>query len=260
VRPPDENQHGSTRPNFMSASRRPSSGEDNILARLERDGKRAAAGKSWKHMNMTIVWCGLASLAVVGLIALLTSLAKENIAAVRKPLVPEAKVSAPNRYVDPDSRSGFAPLPAPPEPPRRAALIVEEPVVPPISKVADMPRVPPMVMLKPAATVPPKPATAPPALRSAPARIAAKSPPARPVRLKVAPHPPARLVAAVPARPNRLAQSALAARPEPAAVDSDVDLLSAIIMHSSRHSGERAQIEAKTCPTGKKCPAPKATD
>lgn len=260
MRPPDENQHGSTRPNFMSASRRTSSGENNILARLERDGKRAAAGKSWKHMNTTIAWCGLASFAVVGLIAVLTSLANENVDGHRKPLVPEATVSAPDRYADPDRNSGFAPLPELPTPPRSAALIVEEPVVPPVSKVADKPLVPPMVMLKPAATVPPKRAAAPPAPRSVSARIDAKRSPTRPAPLKVALPAPARLAAAVPVRPKTLAQSPVADRQEPAAVDSDVALLSAIIMHSSRHSEERAQIEAKTCPTGKKCPAPKATD
>jgi hypothetical protein len=49
-----------------------------------------------------------------------------------------------------------------------------------------------------------------------------------------------------------------------APADSDVALLSAIIMHASRHDGERAQMQAAArCPVGKKCAPPadlKATD
>jgi hypothetical protein len=254
VRPPDENQHGSTRPNFMSASRRQGSGEDNILARLERDGKRGAAGKSWKYMNMTIAWCGLASLAVVGLIAVLASLAKENMAVHRKPILAEARAPF-DRYADPDGKSGFAPLPAVASPPRKAAAIVEAPVARALPRATGASHVPPMVMLKPAATVPATPAAA----RSTRARVAAKIPPAKPAAAKVAAAPP-RVVAAAPARPKKIAPAPVAAKPEPAAVDSDVALLSAIILHASRHAAERAQIEAQACPAGKKCPLPKATD
>jgi hypothetical protein len=252
VRPPDENQHGSTRPNFMSASRRQSSGEDNILARLERDGKRGAAAKSWKHMNATVAWCGLASLAVFGLVAVLATLAKENLAAHRKPLVVEAR-AASDRYADPDGKSGFAPLPAIGSLPRKPATIVEEQVERTIARAAEGTRAPPMVMLKPAA-----PAAIKPAPRTTSARQAPKSPSSKPAPPKIAAAVPARVLPVAPVRTKKVAAAPPAARPEPAPVDSDVALLSAIIMHASRHAAERAQMEA--CPTGKKCPVPKATD
>jgi hypothetical protein len=234
----------------MSASRRQSSGEDNILARLERDGKRGAAGKSWKYMNATVAWCGLASLAVFGLVAVLATLAKENLAAHRKPLVVEAR-TASDRYADLDGKSGFAPLPAIGSLPRKPATAVEEQVERTIARAAEGTRAPPMVMLKPAAPAAIRPA----APRITPARLALRSPPARPAPLKVAAAP---ALAVAPLRLKKIAAAPPAARPEPAPIDSDVALLSAIIMHASRHAAERAQMEA--CPTGKKCPVPKATD
>jgi hypothetical protein len=64
-------------------------------------------------------------------------------------------------------------------------------------------------------------------------------------------------------RPKKIAPAQGAAASEPA-LDSDVALLSAIIMHANRHAAERAQMEAVRC-VGKKCApagdaAPKATD
>jgi hypothetical protein len=269
VRPPDENQHGSTRPNFMSASRRHNSGEDNILARLERDGRRGAAGKSWRQKNTTLAWCGLASLAVVGLIAVLASLARENMTVHRKPLVVEARALS-DRYADPDGKSGFAPLPALPSPPRKSVVMIDEPLVRAVPGPAPAPAVSPMVTLKPALAAPARtvkpvaapvqPGAAPAAARSPAARPAAKSPLARSAPVKVAAAPAPRVMAATPARPKKPVPPGAAAKPEPAAVDSDVALLSAIILHDSRHAAERAQLESATCPSGKKCPAPKATD
>ena len=295
MRPPDENQNGSTRPNFMSASRRAGGADDNILARLERDAKRATSGKSWKNQTR-LAWCGLASLAVVGLIATLASLAKENMAVHRQPLVIEAKASPPEPVAvpasaAPRSKSGFAPLPAGTV--KMAAAVIE--VAPERAVAISSPpvHVPPMVMLKPAAAA--KPAATPPAARSTPpkANANAKSTPAKsapsgtsaPARTAVAASPartvvataPARpavaapsprpvVAAAAPARPKKTTPAAPSARPEPAAIDSDIALLSAIIMHASRHAGERAQMEAAQCGAGKKCPPsdlqspPKATD
>jgi hypothetical protein len=132
-----------------------------------------------------------------------------------------------------------------------------------------------MVMLKaiaPARGTPPpkvKPKNGPvkpaPSGTPAPARTVVAAPPARtavvtvPVRSTVA--------AAAPARARKTTSATQSVRPELAAVDSDIALLSAIIMHASRHAGERAQIEAAQCGAGKKCAPPadllgplKATD
>jgi hypothetical protein len=255
VRPPDENQNGSTRPNFMSATRRAYAGDDNILARLERDAKRGKSGKSgsWKHA--TLAWCLLASVVVIALIGTLASLARDNMTAPKQGADPK-----PDPFAS-SVRGGFAPLPVP-SPGRRLGANVYD--VPPEASL-----LPPMVMLKSAPAAAKNPAKAadptPPPVRTAarpvkaaPERLAVA---ARPAPVRVAPaavrqSPPAPpRIAAAPLRPRKATATATASPPvEPTAVDSDVALLSAIIMHASRHSAEREKIEAARCGPGKKCP------
>ncbi len=290
MRPPDENQNGSTRPNFMSASRRAAGGGENILARLERDAKRGPSAASWSR-HARLAWCGLAALAIIGLIGVLASLARENLAGHRPALI-EAK-AAPDLFAN----GGFAPLPGPAPSTANSTALVDLPIAPPKSKSSDRDGVPPLVMLKPAPatvkTVAPlsklaaqssaKPATQAsaktmtpsPAARSTPAKLGAKrtpaKPAARPARSALAATAPARAATGTPPRPvavparKKTASAAAPAKAEQA-VDSDVALLSAIIMHAGRHAAERAQIEAAQCGAGKKCPqseaaaALKATD
>ncbi|MDB5952280.1 MAG: hypothetical protein JWR65_4135, partial [Massilia sp.] len=146
MRPPDENQPGSTRPPFMSATRRPASNEDNILARMERDARRGGASSSWKRS--WIAWCGVASLAIIGLIGFLASLARENIE-IHQPVPLASTTAAPA----PDG--GFAPLPptapAPaslPSQPKPPATVVDaRPARPPAR--FDAPARQSLVLLKP---------------------------------------------------------------------------------------------------------------
>jgi outer membrane biosynthesis protein TonB len=233
--------------------RRSASGDDNILARLERDARRGRLGKQgWKHARLA--WCLLASVAVIGLVGTLASLTRENLSVNKPPVLIEAK-STPPEISAPSAaalvKGGFAPLPAPEM--KLAAAVVDlppEPVKPP-----------PMVMLKPApepivkAALPaPAPAPAPkPAVKRVPAKAVAKAPP--PVKTAaVKPTPVRPVVAAAPVPRPKKSAAATAAAAEPAVVDSDVALLSAIIMHASRHSAERAQQEAARCGASKKCP------
>ena len=212
MRPPDENQPASMRASFMSAPRRPASTEDNILARMERDGRRGGARVSWKRS--WVAWCSVAGLAIIGLVGLLASLARDNVA-LHQP-----------------AAAGMAAAPTPaPEPYRaRASVVASEapPSLPVSAAVPDQPTAP-------AAVVDVRPAPAANAPRKS-APLAAAKP------------PPVRTVAASVARTKKPAPA-----PEPA-VDSDVALLSAIILHSSRHAGERAQLEAARCGAGRKCP------
>lgn len=264
MRPTDENQHGSTRPNFMSASRRAYAGDDNILARLERDARRGKAGKSGSWQHARLAWCLLASVLVIGLIGILATLARENRSAPHRSTVAESAPAPADPYGS-DIRGGFAPLPVPAPNRNFAASALAAPSTPA--------PLPPMVMLKPA----PEPAVAKaetpaaahaaapkPVARPQPERIAAavKPAPARPQARVAAPRSVA--AAAAPARTKKPAPAPSAAT-EAAPVDSDVALLSAIIMHASRHSAERAQMEAARCGAGKKCvsadlPSLKATD
>ena len=253
MRPPNENQNGSTRPNFMSASRRAYAGDDNILARLERDAKRGKTGNSgsWKHA--TLAWCVLASVLVIALIGTLASLARENLTVPKS----GAEARPPDQFAN-SVRGGFAPLPVPSPNRRLGVNIYDVPSEPSV--------MPPMVTLKSpspaaksanraadAAPAPaPRTAAAKPA-KPAPKRLAAARPaPARAVTAAARPASPPRF-AAVPARQKKPAPAASQAA-ESSAVDSDVALLSAIIMHASRHSSERAQMEAASCGAGKKCP------
>ncbi len=266
MRPTDENQHGSTRPNFMSATRRAYAGDDNILARLERDAKRGRSGKPGAWKQARLAWCLLASVLVIALIGTLATLARENLSAPRKSALADA-APAPTDPYGSDIRGGFAPLPVPAPNRNLAAAALAGPSAP-----APMP---PMVMLKTA----PAPIVAPNAAAPASARAAAAKPVARaqPERIAAAVKPaPARpqarapaaaprsVAATAPARAKKPA-SAPTAAPDAVPLDSDVALLSAIIMHASRHSAERAQMEAARCGPGKKCvsadlPSLKATD
>jgi hypothetical protein len=211
------------------------------------------------------------------------SLARENTAVRREPIVVEAKIPA-DRYAELDGRSVYPPLPVLASPPRKPQVTVQQPVPSPMLRSTATSRVPPIVMLKPAgaasarsagaaakrpSTAPAKLAAAAPAkvaaalpakgvaVRPPAARAAAKAPAPKPAEVKLAAAGPR--IAPTPARTIRIVPET-AARPEAVAPDSDVALLSAIIMHASRHTGERARIAAQTCATGKKCPAPKATD
>jgi hypothetical protein len=259
VRPTDENQPSSTRPPFMSATRRPASTEDNILARMERDSRRGGAGSSWKRS--WIAWCSVASLAIIGLIGVLASLARENIEVHQPAPLAESK-AAPDPYgaapLMAGAYDGFAPLPPPsampsPVQPKLPATAVDmRPARTPAR--ADEAARPSLVMLKPPPT-PVKAVAARPAA-SAPHKSApvAALKPAPVAALK--PAPARALVASVPRPRKPLPAPAAASALEPA-VDSDVALLSAIIMHASRHAGERAQLEAARCGAGRKCaPAP----
>ena len=240
MRPPDENQPASMRLPSMATTRRPASIEDNILARLERDGRRGGARPSWKRS--WIAWCSVASLAIIGLLGVLASLARENVA-LHQPAALAGSTAAPDPY---SARTAtvtgestiLAPLPT---------LVLDPAALPAqprpqVTVVDAQPARPSLVMLKPA---PVKAAAARPA-----------NTPRRSAPVGAAKPQPSRTVVATTARPKKPLRAPVVA-PAPA-VDSDVALLSAIILHSSRHGGERAQLEAARC--GRKCPPAQALD
>jgi hypothetical protein len=274
----------------MSASRRAAAADDNILARLERDAKRGSSASSWKN-HATLAWCALAAMAIIGLIGVLASLAKENLASHRKfnlsetqaapdlvatggfaplpaaerrmamPIAPMADI--PPEPATPPSlvRNSVPPLVMLPAPARTAVPVAKnaaEPL-PPVRVAATRHTAEPLPPVRVAAA---KPTAKPlPPTRIAAAKPAAKTTPAKPSTAPSRPAspavsaPPRPVIALAPARPKKAAVAPAPAKAEPAAVDSDVALLSAIIMHASRHSAERAQIEAAQCGAGKKCPS-----
>ena len=227
MRPTDENQDGSTRPNLLSGGRRRFADDDNILARLERDSARQALGNR-NRAAWHAVAAGLVLLAVAWI-------AHEN---VRAPHVaPAARVPvdlapATAAVIAAATASGPAPVTnIQPEPvPVHAAA----------ARASAATGLPPLVLLDGARPAPPQPAAP---------RVRAAEPAAPPVATRS--HAPLRpaVAAAVRAAPR----VAAAARPRKLAVDTtdpatladtDVALLSAIIIQDSSHAEERAQLES----------------
>lgn len=201
MRPTDENQAASTRPNLMSPSHR--GGEDSILAKLERDPAR----RHGKPARGRLAWYGGGLLVAAGLTATLAWLAADN--GKPAPLLAQAPA---------------APSPAP-EAPRQAALIVDPPSDPPPLRLLEPePKAPEPVRVpvRPPAAKPPvaaKTSRPVPALPRQEARGMAPAK-AKAVAAKPAPRPAARTARASP--PAR--------QGEP--VDSDVALISAVISHA----------------------------
>ncbi|WP_332878727.1 hypothetical protein [Massilia sp. S19_KUP03_FR1] len=248
MRPSDENQHGSTRPNLLSGARRHVGGDDNILERLERDSARHASGN-----RSRAAWYAAAASLVLLLIIVLAWTAYDNASTVR--VVPMTRV--------PDSGAAVS-APAMPAPASiLGPALVQVPETPPPVPVA--PQASAGAPLPPLVLLPRHEATAGKALTSAPPRTAGLASTAAPVPARPAVR--ASLVAAPAASAARPAPRPVAAvrQHKPgsgplqadADADTDVALLSAIIIHDSAHAEEKAQLEAAAACTragAKKCP------
>ena len=281
MRPTDENQAASTRPNLMSSRR--GAGEDNILAMLERDSARRPGGRM---SGVRLASYGAAA-ALAGILAGgIAWLAYDNHKTAQELQARHdaATGAAPTVLAD----ASLQPLPPPSPGPSpiveapRAAIIVDEsarrpdasaaaPAAPAAPAAASA--VPPLVMLppgeaagaKPTSPAPrlvrevaqPKPAKAePPPVAP---RVAAVKKPEKTVDKKaekspkpanrIAKAPPARAVSPAKGRVETAARTRnlsvkSGVKPAGAPVDSDVALISAIIAQSERHRGER---EAPSC-------------
>ena len=266
MRPTDENQAGSTRPNLMSSRR--AVGEDNILAMLERDSARRTSGRI---SSLRVAWYGTAA-AFAGILAGgVAWLAYDNHKSAAQlqgeyqataAAVPPVPAGAGTPLQPP---STMLPVPAGELP--RAAVIVDE--SPPAPRTAST--VPPLVMLPRQEAAPARPAVTP-AARAPKASASAASAKPRTAQLnsragsekktekagkvEKALRAGARAVKPVPAR-NTVKTAAEPARhrkPASAApqIDSDVALISAIISQSERHRSAR---EAAQACKGAACPS-----
>ena len=267
MRPPDENQAASTRPNLMSSRR--AAGEENILAMLERDAARRSGGRL---SGMRLASYGAAA-ALAGILAGgVAWLAYDNPKPAQEMHAGREATPAAAPKVLADSALPPPPRPSPGPAPiveaPRAAVIVDEAARRPQLAAA---AVPPLVMLPPGEAAGAKPA--PPAARPVqepprPKVAKAEPPAARAVTTKKAdkkaeksPQPAIRstkpALARAPAAAKTRADTAArtrktVAKPTSAPVDSDVALISAIISQSERHRGEReAQGCNAACPPAK---------
>ncbi|TFW33382.1 hypothetical protein E4O92_06955 [Massilia horti] len=263
MRPTDENQRTSTRPNLMSSGPR-RSGEDNILDMLERDSGRGRLGRQPR-----LAWIAggsvLSLLLVVALVVLLRENANnaENLRNVYRPTaVPEAATVAEAAARAP------APQAAPVE---QAAAIVDMPE--PAASVAEVKveEPPPLVLLTPGAAsaaaktvdqqdAPPTPTPAaktaavdapvvhdeaPPRMSRPIAKPAAKAFAASSTSVQ----PKAKASAHPPTSPRAKKPVAGAAQTvTEAQVDTDVALISAIILHSNSNAEGCTGADKKCAP------------
>lgn len=270
MRPTDENQAGSTRPNLMSSRR--GAGEENILAMLERDSARRIGSRM---SGVRLAWYGAAA-ALAGVLAGgIAWLAWDNHKGVQELQARHDAVVAPPAMTDavPPPQAPPVAAAAPVVEAPRTAVIVDESAPRRDTTVASS--VPPLVMLpphevsgaKPAAVAPaPAPRPVQESVAEKPAKAEPVPPPARSVAEKkpekaakpaARPAKPAHATSVAKAKPEAKAKPAPAPKARKAApnaeapVDSDVALISAIIQHSERHRGER---EAAGACSGAKCP------
>lgn len=234
MRPTDENQYGSTRPNLMSSSRRGS--EESILSMLERDSGRS---RRWSSGRMTLY--GAAVLVVAGLVGTLAWLARDN---------PGSQQVEPTLVLKPTPMVAMADVTAVPADTHghaEGAAIIDSPEPPPLgTKSATVSDPPPLMLVTPpdARPAPKASETVPEPAPERPAAAPAK--PAKPVAARAAP-PRAR--AAEKAAP--VARSAARRAPavkkgktaERGRVDTDVALISAIISHSGKRTPEEGEAE-----------------
>ncbi|MCC2972455.1 hypothetical protein [Massilia sp. IC2-476] len=235
------------RPNLMSP-RRSTSGEDSILAMLEREPARKRGART--SSGPRLVWYGASALLALSLTGALVWLAANNDG--RRPDVQDAVLAEAVKSSDlpaPNAPALLQVAMAPPEVrPPQAAVIVDQ------APASDA--VPPLRLLKPAqdktapVRVPVPAATSPQgAARSAPAPRPAV---VAPVEAKAAPAPRPKPVLAAKSAPKPAApkapRSAPPAKPGEPAVDADVALISAVIVHANGHAPQNSQMTELLCP------------
>lgn len=210
MRPSDEHQTASTRPNLMSASHR-AGAEDSILAKLERDSPR----RHRPRRAFRVAWYAASAMVAIALTGTLAWLAAGNGKPVAGTLAP-------------------GPAAAPQAP--ATALVVEPPPEAP----------PPLRLLEEPKAVKAAPRPAPPSRAALPAfpRPVAKADarPAAPLAARARPAP----ARPTPRQAVRQARATQPARPAEPSVDSDVALISAVIVYANGHAEAQGE-EAPAC-------------
>lgn len=264
MRPTDENQPGSRRPNLMSSSRR-ANGEISILAMLDGQSRRSLSRRLPSLPAMLgYMAAGTAACTLVGVLAWLARDGMDRPAATASGNKTVLVAHAPAAPADAGTKTVVSDEPAPPAtnadvpPPAGGAAIVDAPPpdvsvsVPALQPASDTaPSVQtPSSAAAALAAAPSMPTTGP--IRAAPAvahGIVPKSAGARPLASYRPPaQPPVRT--SVPARPKR---NATPSRPAAPAVDMDVALITAIIQHAARPLDATGVEHADAACAGKAC-------
>ncbi|MGX9218911.1 hypothetical protein ACWV27_10945 [Massilia varians] len=262
------------RPNLMSPRRTATSGEDSILAMLEREpARKRKAGTS----GIRLAWYGASAMLALALTATLIWMAANNDGLrpeVQESVLAEAE-QAPRRSVPApgDSPAGAATIlqvamapaaAAPDTQPAGAALIVDQAppaeAVPPLRLLKSAPEKPAAETSTPPARA--TPVSPVPAAAVRPRSVAKASPPARPAAPAAAETRPVPRPAAAPAKSRQVVVAKSAVKPSQAKaqrgvnparspeapVDADVALISAVIVHANGHAPEGSQMTELLCP------------
>jgi len=259
VRPTDEDQSGSRRPNLMSSTRRTAS-ETNILAMLDRHESGGPVRRLLRGLRgaPAMVWYGTAGVLVIGLVGSLAWLARDggtpspadsapagtaasggpSVAAASTLNTPAAATASATAEVVSAADAGLAD----PPPPAGATIVDLAPASPPPpTEAAPTPRaLPPQ---EHAGRILPRDG------RSAPQHDRPRDREHDGQRLAAAPKP-TRTAGSRPAAAHaqghaetRVRRNAAPTKQAPAAVDTDVALISAIIQHASKR--QDAEEEAR---------------
>lgn len=209
----------------MAPSRR-SAGDINILAMLDGLGTRPRARRH-------LVWYGAGGVLVCGLIGTLVWLAHEPGARLDSSMVADAEAKAPALPIE--HLAGTPAAPAAPQPPAGATIVsvadAPSPAAPELAiATRPVPAAPPLPIL-------PAPASALALHAPAPKTLDAHR---LPVRAAASAHPDA-----VHAKRNAPLAKPV---PAPAAIDTDVALISAIIQHAAtQHDDAQEGCAGKSC-------------
>jgi len=255
VRPTDENQDGSTRPNLLSGGRRRVADDDNILARLERDSVRQALGN-----RSRAAWHVAAAALVLLLVLFVAWIAYQNTGTLPVAPTPRAPVDmgpASAAVINPASPWALPSAPAPQQVSSPAPRMVPLPA-PDSQAMQDhsQSHLPPLVLLeKPSSLA--KPSGAPQIARGAPIAPVETGSSAKTTTVPVIKATAPEVTRATPRAGVTMAHSTprpnATSRPRKLAVDdatteslvdTDVALLSAIIIHDTAHANEKAQLDA----------------
>lgn len=264
MRPSDENQPGSRRPNLMSSSRR-ANGEISILAMLDGQSRRSLSRRLPSVPTMLgYVAAGTAACTLVGVLAWLAHDGMDRPAATASGSTTVRVAQAPVASADAGTETGARDEPAPPAanadlpPPAAGTAIVDTPSpdvpVPVPALQAESDAVPAVqTPSSAAATLAAAPSIStvgnPSAAPAVAHGIVPKSAAARPLAsYRPSAQPPVRTSAA--ARPRR---NATPARPAAPAVDMDVALITAIIQHAARPRDATGVEHADATCAGKAC-------
>lgn len=263
MRPTDENQPGSRRPNLMSSSRR-ANGEISILAMLDGKSRRSLA-RRFPRLPALLGYAaaGTAAATLIGVLAWLAHDGMDGSAGknadgkavtiAQAPAAPSgAETEAETEAAAPDAATSRAPLPAAidadaPLPAGRAAIVDALNADVPAPRMPAADDAPPAREAQSLPTAIGAPASPSPPGASAAATVAAETATAAAAAATPARNPPPKSVvvrplatyrpvqppvrAGVPAKPKR---NAVPTKPAAAAVDLDVALITAIIQHAGR--------------------------